>query len=257
MTATFKTRPSVRHSSNPKPVVERLDGLEKPGLVRTARRPKLIGGGVGILLMGALVGALMMGRGSQQRTVLVAATDIGVGQVITGADLQVVRVANDSPIRSLPGVASSRIVNMVAAIPILRGSTILDEQVSRVQAVPKGFKLVGVVLDAGALPSPDLRFGDHVQMLITSTTGGVDNPSKIAADATIWRVWAGQAGTSSRRVLSLSVPDEHAIEVGEAAARNNLRLLVVPTEVTGPTNWPTLQPADQTPATPDVVVGGS
>ena len=148
---------------------------------------------------------------------------------------------------------------MVAAIPIRRGTTILDEQVSRVQAVPKGFKLVGVTLDAGALPSPDLRFGDHVQVLITSPNGGVDNPSKIAADATVWGVWAGQAGTTSRRVLTLSIPDEHAVEVGEAAARNTIRLLVVPTEIVSPTNWPTLPAGDptQSPVVSDGVVGGS
>ena len=199
------------------------------GLVRAKRRPRMIGGGIGVLIIGALVGALLISRGGEQRTAIVAGTDIGVGEVITTAQLRVVRIARDTDVRSLPATASDELVDTVAVVPIAKGSLVLPEQVNRTQSAPAGDVLIGAVLDPGALPSPDLRFGDKVRVLIASTTGSADQPSKIVTEAVVWRVWPGQSGIGSRRAVTLAVPEGASVEVGEAAARNSIRLLVVPT----------------------------
>ncbi len=195
---------------------------------RTSRRPKLLAGGVGLILGTALLGALMFSRGSEQRTAIVAATDIGVGEVITPAHLRVVRIARDADVASLPSSSASQLVDRVAAVPIASGALVLPGQVNRTQSAPAGTVLVGAVLEPGALPSPDLRFGDRVRVLIAPTNTSIDNAPKVATEAVVWRVWGSQQASGSRRAVTLAVPEAASVEVGAAAAQGSIRLLVVP-----------------------------
>ena len=262
MSMTMKSRPTKLVSS-PKVSHEPFDPMGalvsgSASLVRSKRKPKLMIGGVGVLLVGSLTGALMMSRGGEQRTALVAATDIGVGEVITSQMLRVVRVARDTDIRSMSGGEANQLINGVASVPIEAGSTISLGQVNRTQTAPEGTVLIGAVLEAGALPSPDLRFGDKVQILVASPNGGVDHPSKIATEAVVWRVWGTQSSTGSRRAITLAVPAAATVEVGTAAAQNSIRLVLVPnrraadapgwpSKIETPTITPTSTPAS-TPA---------
>lgn len=204
--------------------------LANSSLVRSKRRPKLMAGGIGVLVAGALAGALTISRGTEQRTAIVASSDIGVGEVITASQLRVVRIARDTDVRSLPANAANQLINGVAAVPISKGALLLPESVNRTQTAPDGTVLIGMVLEPGALPSPDLRFGDKVRVLIASPSGSVDDPSKIATEAIVWRIWGSQTAGGSRRAVTLAVPDAASVAVGEAAARNSIRLLVVPND---------------------------
>ncbi len=197
-------------------------------VVRTTRRPKLLAGGVGLIAATALLGALMFSRGSEQRTAIVAATDIGVGEVITPAHLRVVRIARNADVASLPSSAAGQLVDRVAAVPISRGALVLPTDVNRTQSAPGGSVLVGAVLEPGALPSPDLRFGDRVRVLIAPSNPSIDNAPKVVTEAVVWRVWGSQQASGSRRAVTLAVPDAAAVEVGAGAAQGSIRLLVVP-----------------------------
>jgi hypothetical protein len=210
--------------------VDAMDALVagSGSLVRTKRRRKVLAGGIGLILGTALLGALLFSRGSEQRTAIVAATDIGVGEVITPAHLKVVRIARETDVASLPSSAASQLVDRVAAVPISRGALVLPDQVNRTQLAPDGTVLIGAVLEPGALPSPDLRFGDRVRVLIAPTNGSIDNQPKIATEAVVWRVWGSQQAGNSRRAVTLAVPEAASIDVGAAAAQGSIRLLVVP-----------------------------
>ena len=129
------TKPGPAKSSSP----PRLNGepfdplaalVANSGLVRTKRRPRLMAGGIGVLVAGALAGALTISRGSEQRTAIVASTDIGVGDVITSSQLRVVRIARDTAVRSLPANAAAQLINGVAAVPISKGALVLPDQVT-------------------------------------------------------------------------------------------------------------------------------
>ena len=234
-------------------------------LVRTKRRPKLLLGGVGLIAGTALLGALTFSRGSEQRTAIVAATDIGVGEVITAAHLKVVRIARDTDVASLPSSAAGQLVDRVAAVPISSGALVLPDQVNRTQSAPDGTVLIGAVLEPGALPSPDLRFGDRVRVLIAPTNASIDNEPKIATEAVVWRVWGSQQASGSRRAVTLAVPDAASVEVGAAAAQGSIRLFVIPNrDAPAPTTAPATAPVvdvltpiieGQTPAVPAVSGG--
>lgn len=193
----------------------------------------------------------MFSRGTEQRTAIVAATDIGVGEVITVAHLRVVRIARDTDVASLPSSAAAQLVDRVAAVPISRGALVLADQVNRTQSAPEGTVLIGAVLEPGALPSPDLRFGDRVRVLIAPTNTSIDNEPKIATEAVVWRVWGSQQASGSRRAVTLAVPDAASVEVGAAAAQGSIRLMVVPNRdragVTASGSSPTPPIGDATP----------
>jgi hypothetical protein len=170
--------------------------LSSPSLPR--RRPKLAIAGIGVLALSALAGAVTISRGTEQRTAIVAAKDIGAGEVITSAHLRVVRIARDTELRSLPANAAQQLLDGVAAVPISAGSAILPDQIN-----------------------------------------GADDTTRIVTEAVVWRIWASTPGSGSRRAVTLAVPEAAAVDVGGAAARNAIRLLVVPNgEATQPIGWP-------------------
>jgi SAF domain len=232
MSIAMRTKPSpklsvTKRKDAPSDPLDMLGGSDS--LVRSKRKPKLMIGGISVLVAGALIGALTMSRGGEQRTAIVAATNIGVGEVITPAMLRVVRIARDTELRTLPGGAASQLIDGVAAVPIAAGSAVLPDNVNRTQTAPEGTVLIGAVLEAGALPSPDLRFGDKVRVLIAPANGGADNPPRVVTEAVVWRIWGTTTG-GSRRAITLAVPDAAQVDVGTAAAQNSMRLLLVPNE---------------------------
>ena len=227
-------------STKPKPAKaggelgDRFDAIiASSGLVARKPKPKVIGAGAAVVVVGGLIGALMFGSGRDSQQVIVAAHQIDAGAVLTAADVKGVSVSGQIGVRATPTANLAGLVGKVASVPIPAGTLIVAEQLQLRQSAPPGTVLVGMVLDPGALPSPDLRFGDHVQVLATSNPNAViDEPAAVMTEATVWKVWGGTEG-SGRRTVTLAVPSGVATQVGDAASRNLIRLLVVPTDQSG------------------------
>ena len=227
-------------STKPKPIPsggelgDRFDAIiASSGLAARKPKPKLIGAGAAVVVVGGLIGALMFGSGRDSQQVIVASHPIDAGSVLTVADVKGVSVSGQIGFRATPTANLAALVGKVASVPIPAGTLIVAEQLQLRQSAPPGTVLVGMVLDPGALPSPDLRFGDHVQVLATSNPNAViDEPAAVMTDATVWKVWGGTEG-SGRRTVTLAVPSGVATQVGDAASRNLIRLLVVPTDQSG------------------------
>ena len=223
------------------------------GLASQKANPKLMIGGIAVVLAGALVGALAMGSGRDSHQILVAARPIAAGEVITANDVRAVEVSGAPTFASTPKARLASVVDRVAAVPIASGAAITSDQFRLRQSAPPGGALVGVVLEPGALPTPDLRYGDSVQVMVSATPNAViDEPARIVSEATVWRVWpTGNSGSSSRTV-TLAIPVDKVEEVGDASARNLIRLVVVETPDSG---WPTVPgepgPASTNPAAPE------
>jgi hypothetical protein len=210
-------------------VEDRFDAIiASNGLGLQKANPKLMAGGVAVVLAGALLGALAMGSGRNSHHILVAAHPIAAGDVMAAVDVRVVEVSGVPKFKFTPPSAIARVVDRVASMPLAAGVVITDDQFRVRQSAPKGSALVGVVLAPGALPTPDLRFGDAVQVMVSAAPNAViDNPARVVTDATVWKVWpAGNSGSSTRTV-TLAIPVDKVPEVGDAAAKNVIRLVVV------------------------------
>ena len=238
---------------------DRFDAIiASSGLAARKAKPRVIGAGAGLIVAGGLVGALMFGSGRDAHQVLVASHPIDAGTVLTTADMRGVSISGQIGFRSTPSTQMGSLVGKVASVPIPNGSLVVVEQLQLRQSAPTGTVLVGMVLDPGALPSPDLRFGDLVQVLATTNPNAViDEPAAVMTEATVWKVWGGSEG-SGRRTVTLAVPAKLGPQVGDAASRNLIRLLVVPTEQAAPTetNFPMLEPPP-TPSPTAIVGAGS
>ena len=223
----MKTKPAATSNE----FGDRFDEIvASSGLGSRKPKPKVVGVGAAIVVAGGLIGALMFGSGRDSQQVLVASRAIDAGSVLTSADVKGVEVSGDLGFRATSAGNLETLIGKVAAVPIAVGTLIVAEQLQLRQSAPIGKVLVGMVLDPGALPSPDLRFGDRVQVLATSNPNAVvDETAAVMTDATVWRVWGGLEG-SGRRTVTLAVPSGVATRVGDAAARNLIRLLVVPNE---------------------------
>ena len=223
----MKTKPAATSNE----FGDRFDEIvASAGLGSRKSKPRVVGVGTAIVVAGGLIGALMFGSGRDSQQVLVASRAIDAGSVLTSADVKGVEVSGDLGFRATSAGNLETLIGKVAAVPIAVGTLIVAEQLQLRQSAPIGKVLVGMVLDPGALPSPDLRFGDRVQVLATSNPNAVvDETAAVMTDATVWRVWGGLEG-SGRRTVTLAVPSGVATRVGDAAARNLIRLLVVPNE---------------------------
>lgn len=222
---------SSKRSTASAEVGERFDAIiASSGLGATRRpNPKVMLGGVGVVIVGALLGGLAFGSGRDSHSILVAARPIDAGVVVTQADVRTVEMSGAPGFLSTPPSGIAAVVGRVASAPIAEGSVLSAQQFRVRQSAPAGTGLVGVVLDPGALPTPDLRFGDQVDVMVSASPNAViDDPARVVTRASVWRVWGGTEA-SGRRTVTLVVPEAAVPEVGDAAARNLIRLVVVPT----------------------------
>jgi hypothetical protein len=228
-------------------VEDRFDAIiASNGLGSQKANPKLMAGGVAVVLAGAILGALAMGSGRDSHQILVAAHPIAAGEVMTTDDVRAVEVSGVPNFQSTPPAAIARVVDRVASMPIAAGAVLTDDQFRIRQSAPHGSALVGVVLEPGELPTPDLRYGDAVQVMVSASPNAViDEPTRVVTDATVWKVWPVSNGGSATRTVTLAIPVDKVPEVGDAAARNLIRLVVVET---GDSMWPTLLDEAKTPS---------
>ena len=135
------------------------------------------------------------GSGRDSHRILVAARPIDAGAVLAAEDVRAVEVSGTPAFRSTSPDQLSSIVGRVATGPIAQGSVVTVEQFRVRQSAPEGSALLAVVLEPGALPTPDLRFGDQVDVMVSSSPNAViDEPARIVTRASVWRVWGGTDG---------------------------------------------------------------
>jgi SAF domain len=225
-------RVSKSKPSNGGEMTDRFDAIIASSGMNRKPKPNVIGAGVAIVVVGGLLGGLAFGSGRDTHLVIAAAHPLEAGSVIVAADLRSVEVPGAPTFLSMSAGQASSLIGRVAAVPIEEGTLVTGGQFRNRQSAPEGTVLVGMVLDPGALPTPDLRYGDRVNVLVISSPNDViDQPATVITEATVWKVWGGNEG-SGRRAVTLAVPTEIAVSVGDAASRNLIRLLVIPNDGT-------------------------
>lgn len=210
--ATTTTEPTTGRPAPPAPAVRRL------------KVPQLA---IGLLLTaGAAMGFVLWNAASVQRVaVLALAEDITRGQVIDVEDLRIVHVGTDDP---LAMVAADRAVDLVgrAAITDLpAGTLVTSEQFAIASTLIPGSGVVGLALAPGQYPTPQLRVGDLVNVVVASDGEAADAGRLLVEAAEV--VWVEPVGTQGQRFVSLLTGEELAGEVAATAARGEVRLVLV------------------------------
>jgi hypothetical protein len=100
------------------------------------------------------------------------------------------------------------------------------EMVADGDVVPAGQAVVGAVLAPGAYPTKALRAGDPVQLVEAAATADSGTARDLGA-ARVWAISTPDGPGQSGLFVSLLVPQAHAADASSAAARQQLRLLLV------------------------------
>ena len=186
----------------------------------TARNRGRIAAGVFAVALAGLLAVLVYGNVGQRHAVLAVGRTVDPGQVVTDADLTVVRVAADPGVHTVPASDRSAIVGQRATTRLLPGSLLTADAVSKSNVIANGSSVIGAVVKPGQYPL-GLRAGDQVEVVVIGGTAG-DRP----VDATI--VAVSSSGNGGGTAISLAVPHDDATRLAAAGANSQLLLMVPP-----------------------------
>lgn len=181
---------------------------------------------VGLLLTaGAALAFVLWNAASVQRTaVLALAEGVSRGQVLVLEDLRIVHVGTEDALAMTPSDAASGLVGRAAVTDLAAGTLVTVDQFAAASTLTPGSGVVGLALAPGQFPTPQLRIGDLVNVIVTSdeeTAGG-----RLLVEAAEV-VWIEPVGTQGQRFISVLTGEELAGEVATAAARGEVRLVLI------------------------------
>lgn len=226
MTTTFEGKRAP--GDGPERVLGQFQVEPPPG--RRARLPELAVGAA--LMVGfALAAVLWHMSSTQKEPALALAHAVRRGEAIDAADLRVVYLASDDPIARLGGGDAGSVVGRTAVSDMPAGTLLTRGSVAPRAVVGPGEGVVGLALDPGQVPAPELVPGDLVNVIAGPAGGaGEEQPEGgqlvlLASRAQVYAV--EDLGTQGRKFVSLKLREANANGVAAAAHAGPVRLVLV------------------------------
>ena len=180
-----------------------------------------------LLVFGSGLAFAAWSRATSTRVVvLVASNDVAAGQTVGDDMVTTTEVEVGPGVHTLSAGERAAVVGQVARGPIPAGTLLSPQMVTDGDAVPAGQAVVGAVLAPGAYPTAALRPGDPVQLIEAAGSGESNQPRTLGA-ARVWAITSPDAPGASGLFVSLLVPQDRAVDATSAAARQQLRLVLV------------------------------
>lgn len=182
---------------------------------------------VGLLLTaGTALAFVLWNAAAVQRTAVVAlAGDVSRGQVLTAGDLRVVHVGTDDPVAMTSADRAGELVGRAAITDLPAGALVTAGQFAVASTLTPGAGVVGLALAPGQFPTPQLRIGDLVNVIVTAGGDAPEGGRLLVEAAEV--VWIEPVGTQSQRFISLLTGESLAGEVATAAAGGEVRLVLI------------------------------
>lgn len=226
MTSTKTLRPPVTSNGDGRRPMTPSASRSAPVLGRNRTR---VVGGVLLMAASALVAALLYASLGDRHAVLTVVQPVTAGQVIEPADLGESLVSVDATEATVEAERLDDIVGRVAAVDLVAGSLLADQQVADAPVAPSGEAVVGAVLAPGAFPL-DLRRGDRViAILVPADAAHVESPGGAvrSAPATVVAV-EDQTDSGGGIAVSLAVSPDGAGDLSVGGAQGRLTLVLAP-----------------------------
>ena len=192
----------------------------------TKRRMPWIALGLLLVFGSGLAFAAWSRATSNRVAVLVASHDVAGGQTVGDEMVTTTEVEVGPGVPTLPASNRAAVVGQVARGPIPAGTLLSPQMVTDGDAVPAGQAVVGAVLAPGAYPTAALRPGDAVQLIEAAASGESNQPRALGA-ARVWAITSPDGPGASGLFVSLLVAQDRAVDATNAAARQQLRLVLV------------------------------
>lgn len=196
-----------------------------PGaLPRLRRRPAVVAAGAVVALASAGGLGWMFSQADDAVEVIVAAQDVGRGQVIKAGDLTTARITLDPALSPILASRAAEVVGQRVSVPLTAGGLVTEVMLAPEALPPDGMSLVPVTLPAERADGLDLQAGDRVKIVLTPPPGqeAEGNPPFSAAEvATV----APSADTVST-VVTLLVPEADGPVLAARLAAANFYLVL-------------------------------
>jgi len=191
--------------------------------VRGQRRPWVIGLGVLLASVGALVVVWLVGAAGHRVEVVTVRQEVPYGDRLTLDDLGVVRVSVDPGVRVVPGVNLSSLVGQVATTRLVPGMILAPGMVEPASEPSAGRVLVPLAVAPERMPAGGLRAGDRILAVDAEQSAGT--PGTVIP-ATVVRVGPPDVNGVCVVDVTVSAPDGPALTA--AAANGRVALVVQP-----------------------------
>lgn len=202
--------------------------LTKPARGGRSRRqiPWVVAGV--LLVAGSALGfAIWADMQSERTRVLVASTDIALGQVIDPQDLREAAIAVDGAMEFVSTQRLAEVVGQTAQSTIPAGTVLVSAHVGDEHGVPDGMAVVGAALNAGAFPVTDLAIGDRVDLYEVASSRQDASTEVLLGVGEVWSVERIELGGEPRIFLSLLVDAAISGAATNAVARDLLHVVLV------------------------------
>ena len=200
--------------------------------------------GLTVTLTSAIIFALWASSLSDRTAVAVAGRDIPGGSTIEIEDLRAVEVAGGQGAGFVPMADLEAVVGRTVRAAIPEGAVLHPGLLSTSSPIDQGMAMVGAVLHPGEYPVAGLGPGQSVGVVITKrsfddglagTPGHTDRAASGGTPARVPEATVAEVSElldSGRDALfvSLLAPADDAVLIGNAAALNELRLILMPGE---------------------------
>ncbi len=192
------------------------------------RRPGLAVLAVLLIVLGAAVAGLLALRLDERQDVLVARSNITVGQQITADNLAVAKVASDG-VAVIAADQADQVIGRFASAEIPAGRLIDPGMLATASLLNSDKAAVGIPLSTGRFPAGGLEAGDVVQVVRAVEGEG----QEVAGRATVSSVKSsedgvfGSGGGNTSTVVTLIVPRDEAVQVAGAAAADQISLVLL------------------------------
>ena len=197
------------------------DGKRLPRLTKKSsrRNTPVVLVGLALILGGGLVAAILWNTNSERSQLLVSASELQPGQIITQDDFKVANIAADSDVSSIPRSELDSLVGLRTRSFVGKGVVVSRSMFADTSEVPDGKALFGAVLKVERYPS-GLVAGDQVLLIYTAN----DGPEEIGT-ARVEGISTVDGSFDSDLKAQLLIDQSAVDEVANASANKRLTLV--------------------------------
>ncbi len=191
---------------------------------RLRRRPAIIAAGAVVAIASAGGLGWAFSRTDDAVEVVVAAGDVGRGQVIEPDDLTTARITLDPALSPIPASRADELVGQRVSVPLVAGSLVTDAMITPEALPPDGMSLLPVTLPAERADGLALAPGDRVKIVLTPQPGeeAEGNPPFSTAEVATVALSADTVST----VVTLLVPEGDGPVLAARLASGNFYLVL-------------------------------
>ncbi|GAA0479835.1 hypothetical protein Aca07nite_87730 [Actinoplanes capillaceus] len=202
---------------------DRSDAPPLTAGLRPARSPRFVLAGVLAVLVSAVAFWVTSVRVDPKSPVLALSGPVAAGQVISAADLIVVRIVPDPALQVVPESQRDAVIGRTPRQPLSANTLLSESMLGPAAWPPAGQSLIALPVKSGRMPA-EVIAGAQVLVLIvpSAEAAGAADDDKPTQRASAVVVSVGSADAGEVQVVSLLAAESDAVRIASASGEVSL-----------------------------------